>query len=72
MLMEYFEAWKKNHFNMVASLPEREQFEAFFEDYDKSDLYYTMTEELGWQIYQLQVCMEGLLADQDLPNTGTE
>jgi len=58
MLIEKFEEWKGQQVD-------REQFRQFFDIWINEMMLGkdSPTEEFAWQLYQVQVCMDGILED---------
>ena len=59
MLMTDFEEWIKEE-NLYT---EREVFEEFFNHWADGMTMKDIFQELAWQIYNLQSCVEGLIED---------
>lgn len=68
MLLDEFDKWKRiepNHICLIKR--EQENFLKFYRDYlDQAPDEYDPLADLAYQVYCLQVCMEGLLEDQDV------
>jgi hypothetical protein len=64
MLIEDFKEWMDE--DMVT---EREAFSEFFHEIclkDADEDLPTIVEELAWQVYQMQLCVEGIIEDNDV------
>lgn len=65
MLMHDFEDWGASYadLNPDCELKEDELFEIFYQQHHVGKGFMLMMCELAFEIYQLQVCVEGLLED---------
>lgn len=63
MMQDFHEYLKDKHCKVVRG--DFEDFSNFFEDVmDDSQSLRPVVVQLAWEIYQLQVCMEGIIEDQ--------
>lgn len=65
MLLEDFEKWRisKNNHSILQDENSEENFGIFFQHYTVGKGWFEMVADLGWQIHQLQVCVENLLEE---------
>lgn len=65
-LFERFQNWLENK-NLVNryDIDEEFEFNKFFDKYSDTKAESTLLSEIAYQIYQLQVCVEGILLDLD-------
>ena len=65
MLMEEFEKWRVDTENKSIFQDQNDatNFSIFFYELTSFMTFKEILEELAWQIYELQVCMEGVLED---------
>jgi len=62
MLMEDFKQWQKNS---RVHHEDQETFEIFLEEYTFGKGFAELINDLAWQLYEMQVIIEGFLEDQD-------
>jgi hypothetical protein len=43
----------------------QEEFDVFFQEHCFGKTFFEMIAMIGWEVYQLQMCMEGLIEDQE-------
>ena len=60
MLMNQFQAWLEKNSDLEPCL---ENFSLFYNDLNRETGWYDMLAELAFQIYHLQVCVEGLFEE---------
>lgn len=68
MLIEEFEKWKKSPFGFeyAGQYPdEQDLFGIFYQGHTCGQSIAEVINKLAWQIYNLQVCIEGLIEDQE-------
>lgn len=66
MLMDEFKKWRINPDNKssLGDQDSQENFDIFCQYYTQQHTFFDMFTNLAYQIYELQVCVEGLLEDQ--------
>jgi hypothetical protein len=65
MLFEEFEKWCNNpsNFSVLADECSEDNFSIFFQSFYYGKSFFEVLADLGWQIHQLQACVEGILED---------
>jgi hypothetical protein len=62
MFMQEFEKWRLNH-SVFEDEIDQDVFEEFFQDYFCGQSIMEVLAELAFQIYEAQICIEGLLEE---------
>lgn len=66
MLMEDIEKWRKKQAPpMFKSDIDEDIFSVFFQEHSVGKGFMQMISELAYEIYELQVCVDGLLEDNE-------
>ena len=65
MLMEKLNAWKMVN-NQFGCEVDENLFSMFFQENEFGKTFFENICDLAYEVYQLQICMEGLLEDQDM------
>lgn len=67
MLMDEFKKWRylPDNLSSLGTEDSEDNFGIFYQYYTQQQSFFDMLTKLAHQIYELQVCVEGLIQDQE-------
>lgn len=65
MLMDEYVEWKSEQKSELLGWDEEDQFSVFYQHRCFGKTFVEMLHALAYEVYELQVCVEGLIEDND-------